>query len=167
MLCGSQRYPRKHIPTLSQHIPTLSPAMISGLEAQKTSLIVSFNTQLSLKSAGESPIDGLLVSCLAWERKKGKKKWREKFEISSSLCSCTCEDRCVWDRISFVQSDYKANYITQQSGSLVITRQGGQTYTYNSECLLEKQHKLISFGINSKVCRQGHYTELINLSVEY
>lgn len=47
--------------------------MISGLEAQKTSLIVSFNTQLSPKYAGESPIDGLLVSCLAWERKKGKK----------------------------------------------------------------------------------------------
>lgn len=62
ILCRSQGYPRKPLPTQSL-------TKISGLEAQKTRLIVSFYTQLSPKPAGESAVDGPLVSSQVWERK--------------------------------------------------------------------------------------------------
>lgn len=62
MLCRSQGYPRKPL-------SIQSPTIISGLEAQKTRLIVSFYTRLSPRPAGESAVDGLLVSCQAWEIK--------------------------------------------------------------------------------------------------
>lgn len=61
-------------------MPTPSPTVTSSLEAQEIRLIVSFYKQLSTKPAAESPIDGLLLSCLDWE-KKGKQKKKESLEI--------------------------------------------------------------------------------------
>lgn len=68
-------------------------------------MIVSFYKQLSPKPAAESLIDGLLVSCLDWEKKESKRKKEAlKYSCAYELNILVLYMNSVetGDRISFV-----------------------------------------------------------------